>query len=59
VAATISRPPLDHRTKPDWEKPVLTLADGYFTEVSLPVDFIVDGRPLFPREGAKTNPEWM
>jgi hypothetical protein len=47
---------------PEWEKPVLTveiLADGYLKEISLPVDFIVDGKPLFHREGGKTNPEWM
>jgi hypothetical protein len=47
---------------PDSEKPVLTfeiLADGYRKEVSLPVDFIVDGQSLFPREDGKTNPEWM
>jgi hypothetical protein len=47
---------------PDWGKPALTfeiLAEGYRKEIPLPVDFIVDGKSLFPREDTKTNPEWI
>lgn len=42
--------------------PVLTfeiLADGYRRVVPLPVDFIVEGKSLFPREDGKVNPRWM
>jgi hypothetical protein len=47
---------------PEWGTPALTLeilADGYRKEITLPVDFIIDGKPKFPREDGKINPEWM
>ena len=43
-------------------QPLLTfeiLAEGYRKPVTLPVDFIVDGKSLYPREGDNSYPEWM
>ena len=48
--------------KPEWGTPTLTfeiLAEGYRKEITLPVDFIVDGKSRFPRAGGKINPEWI
>jgi hypothetical protein len=47
---------------PGGGKPAITfeiLAEGYRKEITLPVDFTVDGRSQFPREDGKINPEWM
>jgi hypothetical protein len=47
---------------PGGGKPAITfeiLAEGYRKEITLPVDFTVDGQSQFPREDGKTNPEWM
>jgi hypothetical protein len=45
---------------PDWGEPILTfeiLAEGYRKVVSLPVDFIMDGKSQYTRE--KALPEWL
>jgi len=46
--------------RPEDGQPSLTfeiLAEGYRKVVTLPVDFIVDGKSRYPQE--KKNPEWM
>ena len=36
------------------------LADGYRKEITLPVDFTVDGKSQFvPEGGTRVNPEWI
>jgi hypothetical protein len=48
--------------RPERGKPSLTfeiLADGYRKEITLPVDFIVKGKSLYPREDSEANPGWM
>jgi hypothetical protein len=48
--------------KPAGGKPAITfelLAEGYRKEITLAVDFTIDGKSQFPREDEKRNPEWM
>lgn len=50
------------KAMPDRGTPALIieiLAEGYRKEMTLPVNFVVDGKLQFPQEGNRAIPEWM